>query len=100
MRQTARLAGVGLAVLYFCSAIRADTAQRGVSSPKRTETETERVDDDAGTASYRATHVASRQSLSLAVTWPPPFVHSSKSFLLGGDKRLLAAPRSEEHTSE
>jgi len=47
MRQTARLAGVGLAVLYFCSAIRADTAQRGVSSPKRTETETERVDDDA-----------------------------------------------------
>jgi len=92
MRQTARLAGVGLAVLYFCSAIRADTAQRGVSSPRRTGTETERVDGDAGTASYRATHVASRQSLSLAVTWPPPFVHSSKSFLLGGDKRLLAAP--------
>jgi len=92
MRQTARLAGVGLAVLYFCSAIRADTAQRGVSSPKLTETEMERVNEDAGTASYRATHVASRQSLSLAVTWPPPFVHSSKSFLLGGDKRLLAAP--------
>ena len=26
------------------------------------------------------------------MTWPPPFVHSSKSFPLGGDKRLLAAP--------
>jgi hypothetical protein len=92
MRQTARIAGVGLAVLYFCSAIRADTAQRGVSSPKRTETEMERVGDEAETVRYRATHVASRQSLSLAVTWPSPFVHSSKFFLVGGDKRLLAAP--------
>jgi len=92
MRQTARLAGVGLAVLYFCSAIRADTAQGGVSSPRRTATEMERVGDEAGAVRYRATHVASRQSLSLAVTWPSPFVHSSKFFLVGGDKRLLAAP--------
>ena len=30
MRQTARLAGVGLAVLYFCSAIRADTVLGGI----------------------------------------------------------------------
>ena len=30
MRQTARLAGVGLAVVYFCSAIRADTVQGGI----------------------------------------------------------------------
>ncbi len=92
MRQTAGLAGVGLAVLCFCSAIRADTAQRGVSSPRRTETEMERVDDGGGTVTYRATHVAPRQSLSLAVTWPAGFVHASKFSLMGGDKRLLAAP--------
>jgi hypothetical protein len=67
-------------------------AGRGVSSPRRAETELERVDAGAGTDAYRATHVAPRQSLSVAVTWPAGFVHASKSSLVGGDKRLLAAP--------
>ena len=31
MRQTARLAGTGLALLYFCGALRADTAQGGIT---------------------------------------------------------------------
>jgi hypothetical protein len=67
-------------------------AGRGVSSPRRAETELERVDDAAGTVTYRATHVAPRQSLSLAVTWPAGFVHNPKFSLVGGDQRLLAAP--------
>ena len=67
-------------------------AGRGVSSPRRAETELERVDDGAGTVTYRATHVAPRQSLSLAVTWPAGFVHVSKFSLVSGGQWLLAAP--------
>jgi len=52
----------------------------------------ERVDDGAGTVTYRATHVAPRQSLSLAVTWPAGFVHVSKFSLVSGGQWLLAAP--------
>jgi len=67
-------------------------AGRGVGAPRRAETELERVDNGADTVTYRATHVAPRQSLSLAVTWPAGFVHASKFPLFGGDKRLLTAP--------
>ena len=32
MRQTAQLAGIGLALLCFCGALRADTAQGGIAT--------------------------------------------------------------------
>jgi len=67
-------------------------AGRGVSSPRRAETELERVHDGAGTVTYRATHIAPRQSLSLAVSWSAGLVHASKFSLMGGDQRLLVAP--------
>jgi hypothetical protein len=67
-------------------------AGRGVSSPRRAETELERVNDDAGAVTYRASHVAPRQSLSLAVTWPAGFIHAPKLSLLSEDLWLLAAP--------
>jgi hypothetical protein len=67
-------------------------AGRGVSSPRRAETELERVDDGVGTVTYRATYVAPRQSLSLAVTWAAGFVHAPKFWLFTEDQRLLAAP--------
>ena len=67
-------------------------AGRGVSSPRRAETELERVDAAAGTVTYRAAHVAPRQSLSLAVSWPAGYIHASKFPWFGQDQRLLAAP--------
>ena len=67
-------------------------AGRGVGAPRRAETELEQVDDGADTVTYRATIVAPRQSLSLAVSWPAGFVHASKFPLLGGENRLLTAP--------
>ena len=67
-------------------------AGRGVSSPRRAETELERVEDGSGTVTYRATHVAPRQSLSLGVTWPAGYIHAPKFPWVGQDQRLLAAP--------
>ena len=65
---------------------------RGVSNPRRAETELERVDNEAGTATYRATHVAPRQSLSVAVSWPAGYLHASKLSFLHGDQWPIAAP--------
>jgi hypothetical protein len=67
-------------------------AGRGVSFPRRAETELERIEDGSGTVTYRATHVAPRQSLSLGVTWPAGYIHASKLPWVGQDQRLLAAP--------
>jgi hypothetical protein len=65
---------------------------RGVSNPRSAGTELERIDDGAGTITYRATHVAPRQSLSVAVTWPAGHVHAPKFSFLGEDRRLSIAP--------
>jgi hypothetical protein len=65
---------------------------RGVSSPRRAETELERVNKESSTVTYRATHVAPRQSLSAAVSWPSGYLHPSKLSFLGPDRWLLAAP--------
>lgn len=67
-------------------------AGRGVSSPRRPETELDRADEDAGTVTYRATHLGPRQSLSVAVSWPAGYVHAPKFSFLGEGQRLLAAP--------
>lgn len=65
---------------------------RGVSNPQRAETELARVDDDAGTVTYRATQVGPRQSLSIAVNWPTGYVHAPKLRFLSRDQWLLIAP--------
>lgn len=67
---------------------------RGVSDPKQPETLLEQIDEDAasGTITYRATHLGPRQSLSLAVSWPPGHVQAPKFAWLGPGKSLLAAP--------
>ena len=67
-------------------------AGRGVSSPRLPETELIRIDDSPESITFRATHVAPRQSLSLAVTWSAGYVHPPRFPLLTRDKSLLAAP--------
>jgi hypothetical protein len=67
-------------------------AGRGVSFPRRADTELERADEDAATVTYHATQVAPRQSLSLAVTWAAGYVHAPKFSWLGENEQLLAAP--------
>jgi hypothetical protein len=67
-------------------------AGRGVSFPRRAETELERIDEGAGTVAYRATKVGPRQSLSVAVTWPAGYVHAPKFSFLTEGQELLAAP--------
>ncbi|HXN50404.1 MAG TPA: DUF2207 domain-containing protein [Candidatus Acidoferrum sp.] len=67
-------------------------AGRGVSSPRRAETELERVDESAGTVTYRATNVGQKQSLSVAVTWPAGYVHPPSFSFRSENQRLLAAP--------
>jgi hypothetical protein len=67
-------------------------AGRGVSFPRRAKTELERVEDGSGTVTYRATHAAPRQSLSLGVTWPVGYIHAPKFPWVVQDQRLLAAP--------
>jgi hypothetical protein len=67
-------------------------AGRGVSSPRRADTELERVEDDSAVITYRATHVEARQSLSVAITWPAGHVHAPKFGLVNRDRWLLAAP--------
>lgn len=65
---------------------------RGVSNRRRAETELERVNDEAGTVTYHATHVAPRQSLSVAVNWPAGYLHASKLSFLDPNQWLIAAP--------
>src|SRR6266849_732095 len=67
-------------------------AGRGVSSPRLPETELIRIDDSPESITFRATHVAPRQSLSLAVTWSAGYLHPPRFPLLTRDKWLLAAP--------
>ena len=64
---------------------------RGVSNPRRAETLLERV-AEAGTVTYRATHVGPRQSLSVAMSWPAGYLHAPKLGFLGADRWLIAAP--------
>jgi hypothetical protein len=65
---------------------------RGVSFPRRPDTALERVEDPAGAIVYRATNVAPRQSLSLALTWPSGAIHKPKLDWLRRDGWLLVAP--------
>jgi len=65
---------------------------RGVSFARRPETTLERLDDPSGAIVYRATNVLPRQSLSLAVTWPPGYIHKPKLGFLHRDGWMLAAP--------
>jgi Predicted membrane protein (DUF2207) len=74
------------------AAVEPRVAGRGVSFPRRTETELERVDEGAGTVAYRATNVGPRQSLSVALTWPAGYVRVPKFSFLSEGQQLLAAP--------
>jgi hypothetical protein len=76
------------------TAVESRVGGRGVSNPRRAETELERLDEDgaSGTITYRGTNLGPRQSLSLAVTWPAGHVHAPAFSMLGPDQRLLAAP--------
>src|SRR5690348_7359546 len=65
---------------------------RGVSQPRRADTELEPIEAEAGTVAYRATNLQPWQSLSVAVTWPAGFVHVPKAQWLMQDRWLLAAP--------
>ena len=65
---------------------------RGVSQPRRADTELGPIEADAETIAYRATNLQPWQSLSVAVTWPAGFVHVPKAQWLMQDRWLLAAP--------
>ena len=65
---------------------------RGVSNRPRAETELERMNDEPDTVTYHATHVAPRQSLSVAVSWPAGYLHAAGLSFLGPDQWLIAAP--------
>jgi hypothetical protein len=64
---------------------------RGVSNPRRAETDLECV-NEAGAVTYRATRVGPRQSLSVAASWPSGYLHAPKLGFLGPEQWLLAAP--------
>jgi hypothetical protein len=65
---------------------------RGVSFAQGPDTTVERLDDEAGAIVYRATNVAPRQSLILAVTWPSGSIHKPEFGLLRRDGWMLGAP--------
>lgn len=52
----------------------------------------ERVDDASGAIVFRATNVAARQSLSLAVTWPSGYIQQSKFSFLRRGGWMFGAP--------
>jgi len=54
----------------------------------------ELVGSAAGAIAYRGMNVAPRQSLSLALTWPPGVIHTSMLSLFRRDAWMLAAPAS------
>ena len=64
----------------------------GLSFPRRPENTLERVDDASGAIVYRATNMNPRQSLSLAVTWPPGYIHMPKFVFLRREGGVLIAP--------
>ena len=67
---------------------------RGVSYPRRPETTVDRLDDAAGDIAYRSMNVGPRQSLSLALPWPPGVIYKPKFDLVRRDAWMLAAPAS------
>jgi Predicted membrane protein (DUF2207) len=67
-------------------------AGRGVSGPRRPETALDRLDHGNGPIVYRATKVGPRQSLSLAITWPPGYIRTPRFESLRRDGWVLGAP--------
>lgn len=67
---------------------------RGVSNPRRPDTQLQRLDDPSGAIVYSATNVGPRQSLSLALTWPAGTIHKPKGNFLRRGSWMLGAPAS------
>jgi hypothetical protein len=65
---------------------------RGVSNPRKPDTQLTREKESPDTAAFRATNLGPAQSLSVAVNWPKGFVTAPKMGLLSRDRWLLAAP--------
>jgi len=65
---------------------------RGVSNPRKPETELTREEESPDTAGYRATNLDPAQSLSVVVSWPKGFVTPPKMGVFARDRWLLAAP--------
>jgi hypothetical protein len=64
---------------------------RGVSNPRKPETELTR-EESPDAVSYRATNFGPSQSLSLALSWPKGFVTPPKMGVFARHSWLLAAP--------
>jgi hypothetical protein len=65
---------------------------RGASLPRLPETTLDRLDGPDGTIIYRATNVAPRQSLSVAVTWPSGYLHRSLRSFFPRGSWIFGAP--------
>ena len=65
---------------------------RGVSNPRKPDTQLTREGESPDTAAYRATNLGPAQSLSVVVIWPKEFVTAPKMGVLSRDRWLLAAP--------
>jgi hypothetical protein len=66
---------------------------RGVSNPRKRETELTREESqDQDVAGYRATNLGPSQSLSVVVSWPKGFVVPPKMGVFARNRWLLAAP--------
>ncbi len=67
---------------------------RGVSYPRKPETTLDRIDHGIGPIVYRSMNVGPRQSLSLAIAWPPGYIRTSRLQAFRRDGWLLGAPAS------
>jgi hypothetical protein len=63
-----------------------------VSGPRRPETALDRVDHGNGPIVYRATNLAPRQSLSVAISWPSGYVQVPRFQSLRRDAWVFVAP--------
>ena len=67
-------------------------AGRGVSSPRKSGTTLNRLDQGNGPIVYRSMNVEPRQSLSLAISWPSGYIRTPRLQSVRRDGWILAAP--------
>jgi Predicted membrane protein (DUF2207) len=65
---------------------------RGVSNPRKPDTELTREESSPDTLGYRATNLGPAQSLSVVLSWPKGFVTPPRMGVFARDGWLLAAP--------
>ena len=65
---------------------------RGVSDPRKPDTELTQLEESPANAGYVATNLGPDQSLSMVVSWPKGFVTPPRMGVFARDRWLLAAP--------